>query len=109
MSLSKEFRKRFLEKTEHTGRCLVTSFRTGKTYAIEPLDGKNVKWGDVNPATGEVEGNYGSKYKGSIPEKDSLITEENGFINIVKLNPGEGPESYINRIDDTYPDKMTVE
>jgi len=104
--MTPEFRKRFLTETEHTGRCLVTSFRTGKTYAIEPLDGHKVKWGDLNPATGKLEGSYGEKYKGSVPEKDSLITTENGFKNIIKLEAGQSPESYINKIDDEYPDKV---
>ncbi len=66
----RELNKQFLTETEHTGRHIVVSMRTGHKYYIEPLDGKKIKWGDLNPATGKIEGNYGSKYKGSIPEKD---------------------------------------
>lgn len=57
--------QRFLTETEHTGRFIVTSFRTGKKYYIEPIEGAHTpKWGDVNPATGKVEGSYGKKYRG---------------------------------------------
>lgn len=30
--------------------------------------------------------------------KNSIITEENGFKNIVTLKPGESPDSYIERL-----------
>ncbi len=101
----RELNKQFLTETEHTGRHVVVSMRTGHKYYIEPLDGKKVKWGDLNPATGKVEGNYGEKYKGSIPEKDSLITKENGFKNIKCLAPGVSPARYIEELDSQYPDK----
>ena len=100
----KEFNKRFFAESDHTGRFVVVSMRTGHKYYVEPLDGKKVKWGDLNPATGKVEGSYGSKYKGSINEKDSLITEENGFKNIKYLKPGQSPDKYIDELDSQYPD-----
>jgi len=103
--LTQELRKRFFEKTEHTGRHIIVSFRTGKQYFIEPMGDPHSKWGDVNPATGKMEGSYGSKYRGSIDEKDSLITEENGFKNIVVHPPGVSPYRYIDEIDAQYPDK----
>lgn len=97
--------KKFFKDTDHTGRFIVVSYRTGKKYYVEPLNGNKVNWGDLNPATGKVEGSYGSKYKGSISEKDSLITEENGFTNIKYLDPGVSPIKYIDRLDDQCPDK----
>ncbi len=100
-----EVNKKFFKDTDHTGRFIIVSYRTGRKYYVEPLDGDKVKWGDLNPATGKVEGSYGQKYKGSIPEKDSLITEENGFKNIQFLQPGVSPIRYIDKLDDTYPDK----
>lgn len=103
--MSPEFKKKFFEKTEHTGRHVVISFRTGKTYAIEPMGDPHTKWGDLNPATGKVEGKYGSKYRGSIDEKDSLITKENGFRNITTLPAGVSPAAYIEELDAQYPDK----
>lgn len=44
--------------------------------------------GDINPATKKVEGDYGEKYKGSVSEKESMITPENGFVLIETLEPG---------------------
>lgn len=96
-----EFNKRFFENTDHTGRFVVTSKKTGYSYYIEPLDtGSRTGWGDVNPATGKVEGSYGGKYKGAIHPSESLITEENGFKNIVVLPAGTSPHGYINMIDE---------
>ena len=106
MTMTTEFKKKFFEKTEDTGRHVVVSFRTGKVYAVECIDdGKRTKWGDVNPATGKVEGNYGSKHPGAIKAKDSLITEENGFKNIKTFKPGQSPYAYIEELDAQYPDK----
>lgn len=78
-----EILKRFLTNTDETGRFVMKSRITGITYFVEPIyNGKTPKWGDLNPATGEVEGNYGSKYTGAVTERESLIMEENGFENI---------------------------
>ena len=106
MTMTEEFKQKFFEKTEDTGRHVVVSFRTGKVYAVECIDdGKRTKWGDVNPATRKVEGNYGSKHPGAIKAKDSLITEENGFRNIKTFKPGQSPYAYIEELDAQYPDK----
>ncbi len=37
MKQSEEFRKLFLTNTDDTGRFTVTSFRTGRTYFVEPI------------------------------------------------------------------------
>ncbi len=75
--------KRFLTNTDETGRFLMKSRLTGITYFVEPIyNGKTPTWGDLNPTTGQIEGNYGSKYTGAVTKKESLITEENGFQNI---------------------------
>ena len=50
-------------------------------------------WGDVDPATGTVTGSYGEEI--GIEEKDSEITEENGYTNIVTLPAGMSPMAYI--------------
>lgn len=100
--------KRFLTGSDDTGRFIVKSSVTGKTYFIEPIDGgKRTEWGDINPATKKVEGDYGAKHRGAIDEKDSMITEENGFENIVTLEPGVSPLDYIDRIDKEYEMRMT--
>lgn len=70
----KEFDKRFFESTDHTGRFVVKSFKTGYSYYVEPLD--SGEFGDINPATGKVEGAYGSKYKGAIHPNDSLYERQ---------------------------------
>lgn len=96
-----EFDKKFFEERDHTGRYMVRSQKTGYAYYIEPLDkGTRRDFGDINPATGKVEGAYGSKYKGAIHPSESLITEENGFQNIKILPPGVSPHQYINTVDD---------
>jgi hypothetical protein len=98
----KDITTRFLTDTDHTGRFIVTSTKTGRKYFVEPIDGKPVQWGDVNPATKKVEGEYGDKYKGSISKEESLITEENGFIKIDILEPGCSPFAEISRRDEEY-------
>lgn len=106
----KDFIKNFLFNRDETGRFIVKSERTGKTYFVEPIDGdERTVWGDYNPATKTFEtGNYG-KYKGSVRPSESMITEENGFEKIHSLGPGESPLDYIERIDDEYYRKMAGE
>ena len=103
--LTPEFKQKFFEDTDNTGRHMCVSFRTGKRYYIEPIEGKKVKWGDLNPATGKVEGSYGEKYRGAVHKSESLITEENGFDKVHELPPGTSPMNYIETLDAEYPDK----
>lgn len=92
--------KNFLVNSDETGRFIVTSLKTGKKYYVEPLDGGNrTEWGDLNPSTKKLEGDYGSKYKGSVKESESLITKENGFDNIITLPPGHSPLDYIEQLE----------
>lgn len=95
-----EFKKKFLTGRDHTGRFIVKSLKTDKTYYIEPIDSNTRSdWGDLDPVTKKMTGNYGTKYKGSIKPEESMITKENGFDKIYTLGPGESPLSYIERID----------
>lgn len=94
-----EMRQRFLIDTDHTGRFIVTSKETGIQYFVEPIGNCRTNWGDLDPATGKITGKYGVKYRGSVDEADSLITEEAGFENITTLQPGISPLFYINKID----------
>lgn len=95
--------KRFLTNTDETGRFIIKSLVTGRTYYVEPIgNGRPADWGDINPATKEVEGNYGLKYVGCVSEKDSLITEENGFKIIETLEAGVSPLSVIYQRDLLY-------
>jgi len=96
-------KKQFLTDTDNTGRFIVKSNRTGITYYVEPLsEGTKRSWGDLIPGKdGQgTEGNYGSKYRGSINKEDSLITSENGFKNIEILNPGVSPLGTIHELDE---------
>lgn len=96
--------KKFLENTDQTGRFIVTSLRTKKKYYVEPIgDSRASDWGSYNPSTGNIENKKGSgKYSGSIKESESLITEENGFINIKYLGKGVSPLSIIEELDSKY-------
>ncbi|MBP5724946.1 MAG: hypothetical protein J6X18_15410 [Bacteroidales bacterium] len=99
----KEIKKKFLINTEDTGRFIVKSLKTGKTYYIEPIDdGERLDWGDINPATKKIEGDYGTKYKGGVKPSESLITEENGFENIVTLGHGYSPLAYIEQLEKDF-------
>lgn len=75
-------REVFLVNRDDTGREIITFTDTGKSYFIEYIGSGYSNWGDLNPATGQIEGSYGQKYKGSINKEESLITEENNFKNI---------------------------
>jgi len=93
-------------KTSETGAYMIVDQKTGRKFMVEPIGDSHTVWGDINPATKKVEGDYGDKYKGSIDEKDSVITEENGFKNIKILKVGESPTNYINELLNS--DKTTL-
>ncbi|GAA0730950.1 hypothetical protein GCM10009430_42610 [Aquimarina litoralis] len=94
--------QRFLCKTEDTGRFIVQSKITGITYFIEPIDhGKPDKlWGDLDPATKKLTGDYGNTRRGAIKKEDSLISKENGFRNISTFKGS--PLGEIDRRDREY-------
>lgn len=85
MKRDADFRKRFLLDSSETGRFIVKSLVSNKEYFIEAIGRQHSNWGDLNPATGKVEGSYGEKFKGSIVEKDSMITSANGFDDVASL------------------------
>lgn len=78
--------KNFLVNRDETGKEIVFYPETGKKYYVEYVDetGNRVNWGDVDPATKTLQtGSYGKKHTGSIKPDESVITEENGFKDIV--------------------------
>jgi len=81
-----DVKRNFLVNRDETGREIVFFPETGKKYYVEYIQprGHKSNWGDVNPATGKVTGDYGNKTKGTILAEDSLITKENGFDNIIE-------------------------
>lgn len=104
--MNEDIKKLFLTDTDETGRFLITSTRTGKIYAVEPMGWNRVKWGSIDPATKTLVNKKGfQKHTGAIDPDDSLITEENGFKNIKILEPGVSPIKAIEAIDAQYPDK----
>lgn len=107
MKNSEEFRKKFLESRDDTGRFIVTSFRTGKSYCVEPIGpDRAADWGSYNPGTGKIENKKGfDKHRGAIDEKNSLITKENGFEKIEYSGIGGSPFSIIEKMDLKYLDK----
>lgn len=101
--MNKEILKKFTTNTDETGRIIVTSLKTGKKYFIEAIgSGYNEMFGDIDPATKQMTGNYGDKYTGSVRPEQSLITEENGFKNITTLKVGESPFDEIEKRDKEY-------
>lgn len=107
MKTTAEFRQRFLTDRDESGRFIVHSTRTGKTYFIEPIGtDRPADWGSYNPSTGNVENKKGfDKFRGSIDEKDSLIKKENGFEDIRYSGVGGSPFSVIDEMDSKYPNK----
>lgn len=98
---------RFLKDSDKTGRFIVKSKITGKKYYVEPIGNAHAAdWGDLDPATKKMTGNYGERYEGCVSEKDSLITKENGFEKIELLGPGVSPMSEIDRRDREYQKQM---
>ena len=84
-----------MKEAEHTGRYYITDTKTGRKFCVEPVGNPRTDFGDINPATGKIEGAYGMKYRGSIDEKDSIITEENGFKDI---GYAQNPLDYIEEL-----------
>ena len=80
-------------KINDNGRYFFT--QNGRTFCVEPIGGNHTVWGDINPATKEIEGDYGKKYIGCVDEEDSIVTKENGFKNIMTLPAGVSPDSFI--------------
>lgn len=99
--------KRFLKESDKTGRFIVKSKATGKRYFVEVIGNTHAaEWGDIDPATKKMTGSYGEKYEGCIAEKDTLITEGNGFENITTLPAGVSPFDEIERRDREYEKTM---
>src|ERR1035437_3490476 len=100
-------RSRFLTNTDETGRFIVFSSRTGRSYFVEPIITEQTpKWGSIDPATGNLMHKKGDgKYTGGIKPAESMITVENGFASdkITMLDRGTSPHNAIDVIDARYP------
>ena len=104
--INTELRNKFLTNTDETGRFIVYSQRTGRSYYVEPIITKHTpEWGSIDPATGKLMHKKGDgKYTGGIKAEDSLITKENGFSKITMLEIGTSPHHAIDVMDAKYPD-----
>ena len=102
-NIQKISREKFLTKTDDTGRFIVQSTRTGRSYFVEPQGDPHIEWGSVDQSTGKLNVKKGwKKNKGSTDKEDSLITKENGFENICTLKAGMSPIKYIEEVDSKY-------
>jgi len=66
---------------------------SGRRFCVEPVEDRadlSLRW-DVGGAP-QAEG-------GAVRERDSIITPENGFTNIVILPRGTSPLGYINALE----------
>lgn len=99
--MNEDVRKKFFENRDETGRFMITSYTTGVSYFVEPIgDGRMADWGSYNPSTGNIENKKGAgKFSGSVLPNESMVTEANGFKDIVTLGEGESPMSEIERRD----------
>ncbi len=85
----KSFMREFLKDSEKTGRFIVKSQYSDKIYFVEPIhNGNPFLWGDYDPATKKMTGDYGNKYLGAITENESLLTKENGFVEVSYVHQG---------------------
>jgi len=105
--MNANLRSKFLTNTDDTGRFIVYSPRTGRSYFVEPIQTSHTpEWGSVDPATGNLMHKKGDgKYRGGISPSESLITKENGFEKIHLLDKGTSPHNAIDVLDAAYPDK----
>lgn len=90
-----------------TGRYYIRDEKTGRTFCIEPQHDRTQKATDVafrNGHGGEKGLTEGVKGKpsqgGSLPDdgSESIITEENGYKDIVVIGPYMSPQAYIGHI-----------
>lgn len=108
--MDQNFEQKFLTNRDETGRFIVTSARTGRRYFVEAIGDPHREWGSVTPGdnSAKLATKKGwKKYRGSVDEEDSLISEANGFSKVHDLEPGVSPMAYIDILDEAYPDKAT--
>lgn len=72
---------------------------------VEEFGDPHTIWGDIDPATKGLN-KIKSKIDEVIDNSNTEITVENGFKNIVMLNPGTSPLAYIEAIDKSGVEKF---
>lgn len=79
--------------------------KSGRKFMVEEYGHSHTDWGNYNPATKKIE-KVNSKVDDVIDETNTKITKENGYKNIVMLNPGTSPLGYIDAIDKSGVDRF---
>ncbi|HEX2190798.1 MAG TPA: hypothetical protein VHG51_17960 [Longimicrobiaceae bacterium] len=77
-----------------TGRYYYRDRRSGRTFCIEPIADRTQKVDDLRWTNGGIDPVQG----GAIREEESVITPENGFVNIAHLPPGVSPDGHIEQL-----------
>lgn len=73
------------------GTYYVKDLRSQRVFCVEVLDNHpHIDWGTYNTNQ--------KNYTGSVTEKESIITPQNGFTNIETLPPGHNPIDYIESL-----------
>ena len=72
--------------------------QSGRKFMVEEWGTNFTQWGDIDPATKKL---HKVKVKDVeiIDETNTRITKDNGFKNIIMLEPGTSPLGYIDAID----------
>ena len=81
-----------------SNRRYMVYLQSGRKFMVEEFGDPHIGWGNYNPATKKLELIH-CKEDEIIDESNTKITSENGFKNIVMLNPGTSPLGYIEAID----------
>jgi hypothetical protein len=83
-----------------TGRYSVVT-KGGRRFTVEPIAERNQKINGDAFTNGGIDGSGVKTTKdkgGAVRPEDSIITEENGYNNIVTLPPSVSPNNFIDRL-----------
>jgi hypothetical protein len=61
------------------GRTTIIDYTSGRVFVREPIlphVNHTGNWGDQNPVTGKLTGNYNGKTRGGVTKENSIISEE---------------------------------
>jgi hypothetical protein len=72
--------------------------QSGRKFMVEEWGNPYVQWGNINPATHQLEKVH-SKEEEVIGRHNTQITTANGFKNICMLAPGTSPLGFIDALD----------
>lgn len=72
-------------KKENSGRYYIVDIKSGRKFCVEPIGKPRTDFGD----------SITNKCNGSITEKESIVTEDNGFVNI---GYSKNPLDYVEKL-----------